>query len=340
VTDPAVPGSVGVSMRAADHLSSLRVGASIAACSGTSPAQTCGFARTDHRVGSGPSAVVVADLDRDGDLDLAVANNTSGTVSVLLGNGDGTFGGRVDYATGTFPYAVAVADLNGDGFLDLAVGNGGGGVSVLLGKGDGTFQARVDSPSPTSQCPDADGVAIGDLDGDGKLDLVVANDLPSGPATISLMRGNGTATFGAPSTWPTGNATESVALGDFDRDGRLDVAAANLGSSTVTVLLGDGAGGFRSSTTHAAGGGPYFVATADLDGDGKLDLATANYGGGSVSVLPGNVNGTFGGRSDFPVGVNPFSVAAGDLDGDGRPDLAVANWTSGTVSVLLRSCAR
>ena len=341
-----------------------------AACSSE---QTCAFERLDHRVGTGASAVATGDLDHDGDVDLVVTNNTDGTVSVLLGDGAGGFGPRVDHPTRNLPYAVAVADLDRDGHLDLAVGNGGaaagggGGVSVLLGNGDGTFQPKVDSPPDPALCPNADGVAVGDFDADGVPDLIVANDLPSGVASVSLLLGNGDGTFGAPLSSPTGNATESVATGDFDADGKVDAAAANHGSSTVTVLLGDGLGGFASSASQVAGGGPYFVATADLDGDGDLDLVTANQLGSTVSVLRGNGDGTFGAEVRYPTGPGATSVTVADLDGDGlldlatanaggatasllhgngngtfgtRTDLAVANWSAGTVSVLLRACSR
>ena len=143
-----------------------------------------------------PNSIAVADVNLDGKLDLVIANTTSGsttgqTVTVLMGNGDGSFRAPVSYATGTSPYAVVVADFNGDGKPDLAVANGGSNtVSILRGNGDGTFAAAVNYA--TGSYPD--GLAIGDFNGDGKLDLAVVNDYSS---NVSIFLGNGDGTFGA-----------------------------------------------------------------------------------------------------------------------------------------------
>jgi len=178
--------------------------------------------------------VAIGDLNGDGKPDLAVANESGGSVSVLLGNGDGTFGAKSDYGAGSLPSSVAIGDLNGDGKPDLAVANESDGtVSVLLGNGNGTFGAKSDYA--TGRNPYS--VAIGDLNGDGKPDLAVANFLPN---TVSVLLGNGDGTFGAKSGYGTGNGPFSVAIGDLNGDGKPDLAVANYISNTVSVLVNAG----------------------------------------------------------------------------------------------------
>jgi hypothetical protein len=278
--------------------------------------------------GSSPYSVAVGDFNGDGTPDLAVANDVSnGTVSVLLGNGDGTFQAARSFATGTFPNSVAVGDFNRDGTPDLAVADygdsqgNGGGVSVLLGNGDGTFQAA--RAFAAGSVPRS--VAVGDFNGDGKLDLAVANYVyPNG--TVSVLLGNGDGTFQGARSFAAGDLPESVAVGDFNRDGTPDLAVANNGS-TVSVLLGNGDGSFQAARNFAAGSSPYSVAVGDFNGDGTPDLAVANAGNvGTVSVLLGNGDGSFQAATSYAAGTVPESVAVGDFNGDGLPDLAVAGF--------------
>ncbi len=165
-------------------------------------------------------------------------------VSVLLGNGDGTFGPQRDYVAGHSPYSIAIGDLNGDGKPDLAVANiNFYTVSVLLGHGDGTFGSRTDYVagfSPTS-------VAIGDLDGDGRPDLAAANYYSN---TVSVLLGNGNGTFAPKSDYGAGDRPQSVAIGDVNGDGRPDLVVANGGSNSVSVLLNIG-GNIPTPTTLA-----------------------------------------------------------------------------------------
>jgi hypothetical protein len=174
-------------------------------------------------------------------------------------------------------------------------------------------------------------VAIGDLNGDGRPDLAVANY--TSPA-ISVLLGTSGGSFGPRTDFGTGGSTRSVAIGDFNRDGRPDLVAANDGPGTVSVLLGAGGGSFGAKTDFATADAPRSVAVADLNGDGVPDLAVACRSANAVSVLLGTGSGSFGARTDFAVGADPASVAIGDLTGDGKPDLAVANFSSSTVSVL------
>jgi hypothetical protein len=290
-------------------------------------------------VGSIPYSVCVADFNADLKPDLAVANAGSHTVSVLLGNGDGTFGTRTDFATGSWPRSVATADLNRDGRPDLAVANQGSNtVSVLLGNGDGTFGIRTDFEVGS----DPWSVAIGDLDGDRRPDLAVANSAQSdATGSVSVLLGNGDGTFEARTDLSVGNHPWAVAIGDLDSDRRPDLVVANQGSNTLSVLLGNGDGSFDPGADISAGVDPLSVAIADLDGDGRPDLAVANSGlfhsnqPGTVSVLLGDGHGTFGSRTDYGTGLNPWSVAVADFNADGRRDLVVANQDPHTVSVLL-----
>jgi len=287
----------------------------------------------NYYAGGSPYSVAVGDFNGDGYLDLAVANGTY--VAVLLGNGDGTFQGLKTYSAGSNPVSVAVGDFNGDGILDLAVADYSGNVIVLLGKGDGTFQAAPDSPYATGTHPFS--VAVGDFNGDGYLDLAIADF--GGGVIVLMNNADGTGTFQvAPdSPYAAGTHPSSVAVGDFNGDGYLDLAVANYGSNNVSVLLGNGDGSFQGAVNYPAGTQPRSVAVGDLNGDGTLDLAVADYGGSTnVSVLLGNGDGTFQTALSYAADSSPWSVAVGDFNGDGRMDLAVANQNSNNVSILLQ----
>jgi hypothetical protein len=283
--------------------------------------------------------VAIGDVNGDGKPDLVTANHSANTVSVLLGNGNGTFGPKTDFATGSLPSSVAIDDLNGDGKPDLVTANHNASTaSVLLGNGDGTFGPKTDFMTGSGPFS----LAIGDLNGDGKPDVAVATN---GSSTVSVLLGNGEGTFGSKTDFATGNVPYSVAIGDLNGDGKPDLAAANNSSSTVSVLLGNGDGTFGPKTDFVIGSLPFSVAIADLNGDGKPDLAVANQGGssnytGRVSVLLGDGDGTFGANGakiGYATGNRPYSVAIGDLNGDSRPDLIAANFGSNTVSVLLNT---
>ena len=291
-------------------------------------------------VGAGPINLVAGDFDGDGKLDLAVANHSGNSVTVLLGDGTGNFGpaGNGPFPAGSGPISIAVGDFNGDGKLDLAIADeaSSNNLTVLLGDGTGNFTAASGSPFTAGALPVS--VAAGDFNGDGKLDLVVAN---INTHTVRLMLGDGTGKFteAGGSPYVTGSEPYSVAVGDFNGDGKLDLATANFGANTVTVLLGDGTGKFTYDigNPYPAGTDPYSVAVGDFNGDGKLDLAVANYGGNNVTMLLGDGTGGFAAASGSPltVGSGPTSVAAGDFNGDGMVDLVTPNYLSDNVTVLL-----
>jgi len=302
----------------------------------TSATSSVTLSRTDFPTRAQPNYVTVGDFNADGELDLAVANAGDNTVSILLGNGDGSFQTQTTYATGSTPVSVTTGDFNGDGKLDLAVPNYfDNAVSILLGNGDGTFQTQTTFATGANPVS----VTTGDFNGDGKLDLAIAN---SNLNSVSILLGNGDGTFQTQTTYATGKTPGSVTTGDFNGDGKLDLAIANSASNSVSILLGNGDGTFQTQTTFATGTYPYSVTTGDFNGDGILDLAVANSncfispcGGGSVSVLLGNGDGTFQTQTTYATGGRPQSVTTGDFNGDGKLDLAVANVDDNTVSILL-----
>jgi hypothetical protein len=293
-------------------------------------AQAVSFApHIDYGAGTLPKSVALGDFNRDGNLDFAVANGRSNTVSIFLGTGMGSFGAKTDFGTGAGPGSVAVGDFNRDGKLDLVTANGGDdSVSILLGNGDGSFGAKTDFGTGSNPVS----VSVGDLNRDGILDLAVANELSS---TISILLGTGTGVFGTKTDFGTGDFPLSVAVGDFNGDGDPDLAAPSYNNGIVSILLGTGTGTFGAKTNFATGAGSASVALGDFNGDGKLDLATANIGGNTVSILLGTGTGSFGAKTDFATGPGPNSVAVGDFNGDGKLDLAVTNGGSASVSILL-----
>ncbi len=280
-------------------------------------------------VGYSPSAVVSGDVNGDGKTDLIVADYASDAVSVLLGNGNGTFQTQQTFFAGYEPPAVALGDVNGDSNPDVIVANGQSNtVSVLLGNGNGTFRP----PRTLALISDPVAVAVGDVNGDGKTDVVVANKFGD---TVSVLLGNGDGTFQAAKTFATGFDPVSVALADVNGDGKADLLVANELSDTVSVLLGNGNGTFQTQKTFTTGPYPLSLALGDVNGDSIPDLVTANSEGNTVSVLLGNGNGTFQGQQTFATGSDPVSVAIADANGDGNPDLLVADEGANAVSVLL-----
>ena len=303
----------------------------------TIPTSSVTLSRSDIPIfttATGPLDIVTADFNRDGKLDLALANgcclpNPGHTVSILLGNGDGTFQSQVDYATGLSPGSIITGDFNGDGNLDLAIADFAvAKVSVLLGNGDGTFQAHVDFATGTNP----GGIITADLNGDGKLDLAVANLADN---TVSILLGNGDGTFGPRVDYATGAEPNHVATGDFNRDGKLDLAVSNSAGASVSILLGNGDGTFQSHIDYAVSSPPGQIAAGDLNGDGRLDLAVVSVGSNTVSILLGNGDGTFQSPVDYAVGMVPAGVIMSDFNGDDALDLAVTNTGSNTVSILL-----
>jgi hypothetical protein len=285
------------------------------------------FHSSSALVGASPTSSVLADLDGDGKLDLVVPNSLGDNVSVELGNGDGTF--RDTPRGGPIAFYL-LADLDGDGKLDAVGPRTSPGtqtqptsIVVQLGAGDGSFHDPVDIALAS---PPRSAVA-GDVNHDGKLDLIVLTSDTT--VTESVLLGNGDGTFQARIDQPAASDVFEIATADLNGDGKSDLVESHSSDAPfLSVQLGDGDGHFHPGGDVALlgpSGQPGPFALVDLDGDGMIDLVTI--AGDSVRVLLGNGDGTFRDKIDYPTGIAPSALAVADLSGDGKPDLVVTGTT-------------
>jgi archaellum component FlaF (FlaF/FlaG flagellin family) len=288
---------------------------------------------------SEPFFAAAGDFNKDGKLDVVLADFANSQVSVLLGKGDGTFQTPVYYSVGFEPRSVAVADLNNDGNLDLAVsgeiGPGNGCIFLLFGNGDGTFEPATNVPLNAY----SSFVAVGDFNGDGIPDLLAADE-----PYISVLLGNGDGTFQPPIDNDSFSPIppSAVGIGDFNGDGKLDVVVggSEFTTSQATVLLGNGDGTFQTGTSFPIPGGISTIAVGDFRNIGVLDLAMGSGVGSGVSVFLGNGDGTFQTLRFYGTAGSVDWAAVGDFNSDGKLDIATAGAEgtpipAGVVSVLL-----
>ncbi|MGZ3864712.1 MAG: FG-GAP-like repeat-containing protein [Bacteroidia bacterium] len=294
-------------------------------------AQLCLGQSIQYSTGSNPYSICKADFNNDGKMDLATANSYGAGVSVLLGDGAGTFGSPIN-TTGiaNYPQGICAGDFNNDNFMDLAVTNAYGSgssnnkVNILKGNGDGTFQA------PTTFTVGAGPISIctGDFSGDGILDIATCNTAAN---NVSVAMGIGNGTFGAVSNYITMSSNPyQIICADFNGDGKLDLATAdnvNPGAS-VSVYYNQGTGTFNIGQLSASGNydGAYGLCAGDFTGDGKNDIAVTYFNSGLVSIIPNNGGGTFGTEATFTVGTSPVAICSGDFNGDNKLDVGVTNY--------------
>jgi len=302
---------------------------------------------TEYGVAAGPHNIATVDVNGDGMLDVITAGIGGavveyGTVSVLLGNGDGTFQANANYGVGTSPTMVA-RDFNGDGVPDLAIAAQGcltyltacvtGDLTIWLGKGDGSFPKGTNYAMPD----EAMTVAVGDLNGDHMPDVVVGNKNGKDSNTVSVLINNGDGTFQPRVDYVAGTGTTSVVLGDFNGDRLLDVAVGNIGAfnneNSVSILLGTGTGTLRPHVEYPSGPLPATIVAGDFNRDGKLDLVTIPAYQLNLSILLGNGDGSFQPAQQFSCPIVPATGVAGDVNGDGKLDLVIVG--SGPIAVLL-----
>jgi hypothetical protein len=286
---------------------------------------------------SQPYSVTVGDFNSDNHLDLAVANLNTADVGILLGYGDRTFATVRTYSSGVSsgPSFVGVGDFNNDNHSDIAVANFiANSVVVLFGFGDGSFLLGTAYTTGIGSGPYA--LAIGDFNNDTRLDIAVANLLSN---NIGVFLGFGSEPYAGVTTYFTGAGSQphSVAVGDFNSDGRSDIVIANYGTNNVLILLGYGSGIFVYWILYSTGdsSAPYSVAVGDFNSDNRLDIVVTNSESNNVVIFRGFGDGTFATEAKYSTGdrSRPYTVVIRDFNNDNKLDLAIAN--SGTSNALL-----
>ena len=299
------------------------------------------FANAVAVLGDAPAVnVVAADFDGDGDLDLASTNLAAFTVSIFLNDGQGRFSAPTKLTAGRRPSGIKTGDFNGDGKVDLAVANlFSADVSIFLSNGDGTFKPQAPRNiglSVPGHMPVA--LAVGDLDGDGRLDLATANGVQAAlvpPNSLSVLLGRGDGTLHESRDFAVGDGPQPPVIADLNGDGQLDLVVPNVGSNDVSILLGLSDGTFQAERRLAVAEKPSAVVVGDFNEDGRLDIATASSApnGRFISILLGIGNGDFQAERRVEVGLQPYILASVDLNGDGHLDLATINRLDDSVSV-------
>ncbi|MFN0085202.1 MAG: FG-GAP-like repeat-containing protein [Blastocatellia bacterium] len=288
-----------------------------------------GEART-YSAGSAPAAIAAADLNGDNRPDLIVANQTPANLSVLLNTGAGAFGPRTSYGNTADPNSIAVGDFNGDGRRDAAVA-GSNGIDVFYGNGAGAFGSitRFTTGSVTSY------VVSGDVTGDGRADLLIGARAMDGRAAIDILKGGASGGFDGSArvvifnetlaSLPPEGAPQSLAAGDLNGDGKLDLVALFGNTADVVPMLGDGAGGFTTIGRFTSGLYPQQAVVRDFTGDGRADLVVSNpgrvNGNGVLSLFAGNGAGALAAARNYAAPIKPSRTLVVDFNRDGKADL-------------------
>jgi len=290
---------------------------------------------------SHPWWLAVGDFNNDNKLDITVVNWAINSISVILGYGNGSFTNPILYSTGsnTHPETVAVADFNNDHCLDITATNyGGDSICVFLGYGNGTFQNCITLLTGKSSGPNA--IVAADINNDSRLDILVAN---YGSNNVGVFLGYGNGSFAEQMTFSTGtnSAPRSIVIGDFNNDGRSDVAVANYATNNVGVLNGYGNGTFGNLQTYSTGVGsnPTIVQVGDFNNDSLLDIIVGGANLNHVGVLFGYGDGTFASLSTISSGQGSYTyaIAIGDFNQDNRLDFAFADFGNNNIGIFLAS---
>jgi hypothetical protein len=296
-----------------------------------------------------PYSVEIADLNGDKINDLVIANAEDSSVTILLGTGNADFkeAKGSPFPAGNFPNDIAIADFNKDGIPDLAFANHDRKyLTVLTGDGKGGFTPIKGSPFPVKVRPHTHGIATGDFNSDGNLDIVTDS---WGDNQLAILFGNNQHSFNPTVKYINvgKHPYQRIRVGDLNKDGKPDIVTTNLDGNNSTILLGDGKGNFHEpeGSPFSCGDSPFGVAIGDIDGDGNPDLAiinsptitASNKGTDGLTVLLGDGKGKFGimPGSPFITGKSPSRVTIGDINGDGNPDVVVTNYHSNNITVFI-----
>ncbi|CAF4814977.1 unnamed protein product [Rotaria sp. Silwood1] len=289
---------------------------------------------TTYSTDIGPATIAIGDFNNDTRLDIAVANYKNATVGVFLGKGDGSFLNQISYPTDRGPNSIVVGDLNNDARLDIAVANyKSDNVGVFLGKGDGTFLSQTSYFTGSGSSPYT--IAIGDLNDDNRLDLIVANYDNN---NIGVLLGKGDGTLLSQTTYSTGWGSHpiSVAVGDFNRDNRLDIVAVLYDFYSIGIFLGYYNSPYIVPVFYSSGSipSPFALAVADFDNDTQLDIIATDLNASNVVIYLNSGNGTIKSFTLFPTGYSSglYSVAVSDFNNDSRVDFVVANYDSDSIA--------
>jgi FG-GAP-like repeat len=327
-----------------ETLAALVLALTLAACSHASPPTDLLFA-----VGAGPGSVAIGDFNGDGNLDIVTANEQGGDASVLLGDGKGAFSPAAGspFRAGSSPNDIVVGDFNLDGRLDLAFANHDTQyLTVLDGDGRGGFAPAPLSPFAVAVKPHPHGIATGDFDGDGRLDLVTDSWAEE---RLEILPGDARVGFATPGSYVAvgRHPYQRIRVADLDGDGLADIVSTNLEGDDVTILLGDGKGGFSQpkGSPFPCGDSPFNVAIGDVNADGLPDLAIVNSpsstsdrsGRDGLTLLIGDGRGGFTRMTGSPLvtAERPNMVAIGDVNGDGVGDIVVSIPDGDAITVFL-----